>query len=42
MEEGTLTKELDIQLSDTPGTVATTADGGFIFVCLRSAKLLWS
>jgi 6-phosphogluconolactonase len=42
MEEGTLTKEADIQLGDAPGTVATTADGRLMFVCLRSAKQLES
>ncbi len=42
LEEGKLTREDDIALDDCPGAVATTADGGLLFVCLRSPKQLES
>ena len=42
MEEGALTREGDIPLDDCPGAVATTADGGLLFVCLRTSKHLES
>ncbi len=42
LEGGRLAREADIPLGDSPGTVATTADGNLMFVCLRSPKQLES
>ena len=42
LDEGSLSQEKDIPLDDSAGTVATTADGGLMFVCLRSVKQLES
>ena len=42
LDDGKLERQQDIPLDDCPGTVATTADGGLLFVCLRSPKSLES
>ena len=42
LDEASLSQEKDIPLDDCAGTVATTADGGLMFVCLRSVKQLES
>ena len=42
LDEGKLERQQDIPLDDCPGTVATTANGGLMFVCLRSPKRLES
>ena len=42
LDDGKLERQQDIPLDDCPGTVATTADGGLLFVCLRSPKQLES
>ena len=41
-DSGKLTQEADIQMSGSPGTVATTADGSLMFVCLRQDKVFQS
>jgi len=37
-ETGKLTQETDISLIGSPGAIATTADGGLMFICLRGVK----
>ncbi len=41
-DSGKLTQEADIATDGSPGTVATTADGSLMFVCLRQAKVFQS
>ena len=37
-DTGKLTQEADIALDSSPGAVATTADDGLMFICLRGVK----